>query len=588
MDRYIEVILPLKLEWNPCYSVHEEVQTGCRVRVLFAHKEYIGVVVAVDAVPDVNPSRVMPVISIERDLPCITEAELRMWNFISDYYLCSIGEVYRAAYPVQKIKSEESALSIAARSARAHEKTLSVLQRRVSILKDRLERKEAELIKKHSDEVRSRLAVQRDGIAEELKVANLALEECMSRNDRQQNCAPAQTSCPGAGKAGKPILLSSANRRDAYIRLASESLANKRNVLVLVPENDFAPAIEESFRNEFGTVVLVYNSRLTAAKRRDIADHIRSGSGPYVLVGGRSSLYLPFSGLGLVIVDEEQDPLHKQTDPAPRINSRDCAAMLASIHGAQFVLGSATPSLETLHNCITGKYARGDEASGELFRPEVIDVSAERRKNGMAGPYSLKLKEMVRVTEGRVIFVRGWENADELSAWTGDVFGDRPIELMTAAAARKIKGKAQLIAVIQADALFSKDDFRSDERVLQLLRQIGEHAGTMVVQTAKSEHPVFKALSAGSDASVLLPERQQFGLPPYTKLVDIRIDDANDSRRSLMASRLCSALGIAGLRVVLDRNSGLSMKKAGLRKGIACFEKEKKYFSHIKIDVDPQ
>ena len=586
--RFIEVILPLKLEWNPFYIVPDEaaegLSAGARVRVRFAGREYVGVVAAVDVVPGLDPSRVMPVIAVEDGLPSISEAELRLWRFISDYYLCSIGEVYKAAYPVQKIRSEETALDAAVRAEKSREKMISALRRRIDGLKERLAKKEAALVAKHNDTVRSRLEGEREKILKELAAAGQALEKY--EVEEVIDFPPAVPDRSTA--AGKPLLLTSSDRRASYISLARETLDEGSSVLVLVPENDFASIIENMLREEFGQRLLVFSSRQTAVKRRKTADEVRAGRVPYVIVGTRSALYLPFSNLGLVIVDEEQDPMHKQTDPAPRINSRDCAAMLASIHGARFVLGSATPSLETIFNCATGKYLRDDDSSGQPCATEVIDVAAERRKNGMAGPYSLKLKQIISGTEGRVVVVRGWENQEELDGWTRDIFGDGRIEVLTAPAARKIEGKVPLIAVLQADAFFSKDDFRTDERALQLLRQIGEHACRLVVQTARSAHPVFTALSAGADASVLLDERKQFGLPPFTKIIDIHIEDTSESRRELMSRRLCKALHTGGLRLTFDRDSRLAERKSRLRQDILAFEKDNAYPSHIKLDVDPQ
>lgn len=586
---YIEVILPLRLEWNPVYSVPDEaaqgLSVGGRVRVSFAGKEYVGVVAAMDVVPEVDPSRVMPVVAVEGGLPAITAGELKFWKFISDYYLCSIGEVYKAAYPVQKIRSEETALDAALRAEKSREKMVSALKRRIEGIRVRLARKEEALAGRHNDTVRARLQGEREKILEELRAAEASLEKFDVESAIE---FPSSAGEPRTVAVGKPVLLTSSDRRSTYITLASKALCEGSSVLVLVPENDFTSIIENMFREEFGQQLLLFSSRMTAVKRRKTADEVRAGRIPYVIVGTRSALYLPFSNLGLVIVDEEQDPLHKQTEPAPRINSRDCAAMLASIHDAQLVLGSATPSLETLFNCGTGKYVREGNASGQGCAVEVIDISAERRKNGMSGPYSLKLKQMVSETEGRVVVVRGWENQEELNGWTADVFGDRPVEVLTASSARKLEGKVPLIAVLQADAFFSKDDFRADERALQLLRQIGEHACRFVVQTAKSAHPVFNALAAGSDASVLLAERKEFSLPPYTKIIDIQIDDPSESRRELMTRRLCKALRIGGLRITLARDSQLASRKSRLRQDISAFEKENKYFSHIKLDVDPQ
>lgn len=520
--RYIQVILPLKLEWNPTYSLPDtgenDVYVGKRVRVLFARKEYVAVVCAVDVVPDVDASRIAEVVSAETNLPDITLKEIELWKFISGYYLCSIGEVFKAAYPVMKLRSE------------------MVVARKVAKGK----------------------------------------AETSTPSGRELRCE----------QAGKPCLLASPRRREEYSALAEETLAGGRSVLVLVPDNDYSQNVEAALSGKFGKGLMIYNSRRTAVQRRKIADALREAAEPHILVGSRLSLFLPFSDLGLIVVDEEQDQLHKQTEPAPRINARDCAAMLAKIHGARLALASATPSLETLLNCRTGKY---EMLSAPMApRAEIIDVSAERRKNGMAGPYSLKLKQMLLNSEGQKVVVRGWEVPEELDGWTTDLFGpESGIEVMTAQSARRLQDRVPLIAVLQADALFPRDDFRADERALQLLQQLGERCDRLVVQTAKSAHPVFNALRKGEDASILLKERKDFSLPPYTRIVDILLDDSSESRKALMTKRLCRKLNTNGLRLVFGRDVSLAGRKSDLYRTILEFEKENKYSSHLHIDVDP-
>jgi len=521
--RYIQVILPLKLEWNPTYSLPAGDETavciGRRVRVLFAHKEYVAVVCSVDVKPDVDPSRITDVLSAETNLPDITEKEIAFWKFISQYYLCSMGEVYKAAYPVMKLRSE------------------MVVARRVA-------------------------------------------------RGKAETSTPSERASETAACAARPGLLCSPTRREEYIGMAEQVLAGGRSVLILVPDNDYSERVVSMLGDRFGKNLLTFNSRKTAVQRRKIADSLREAAEPHIVVGSRLSLFLPFVDLGLIVVDEEQDQFHKQTEPAPRINARDCSAMLARIHGARLVLASATPSLETLLNCRSGKYNLLSTPIN--CRAEIIDISAERRKNGMAGPFSLKLKQILQSVEGRRIIVRGWEVQEELEGWTNDLFGaDHGIEIMTLQAARHLSDTVPVIAVLQADALFPRDDFRADERALQFLQQLSEKADRLVIQTAKPSHPVFRALCKGEDASILLEERKSFSLPPYTRIVDIVIDDASEARKELMTDRLCRMLHTGSLRLILARDASLAARKAAIYQNVLAFEKENKYTSHIHFDVDP-
>lgn len=484
----------------------------------FARKEYVGVVCATDVVPDVDVSRITEINSAETNLPDITPKEIEFWKFISQYYLCTLGEVYKAAYPVLKIRSE---------------------------------------------------------MVEARKVAR-GKAETSSPSGR---VLPQTETC-------KPCVLASPSRREEYIRMASDTISKGRSVLILVPDNDYSRNIETMLGNRLGERLLIYNSRRTAVQRRKIADILREADAPHVIVGSRLSLFLPFEDLGLIIVDEEQDQLHKQTEPAPRINARDCAAVLAGIHGAGLVLASATPSLETLLNCRLGKYEM--LSAPENTGAEIIDVSSERRKNGMAGPYSLKLKQILQSFEGRKVVIRGWEVPEELEGWTTDIFGPgNAIEIMTPQSARKLVERVPLIAVLQADALFPRDDFRADEKALQLLQQLSERTGRLVVQTSKSSHPVFRALGNGEDASGLLPERKAFALPPYSRMVDIIVDDKSESRKELMTKRLCKRLNTCDLRLTFARDASLPSRKSALYNEVLEFEKENRYTSHIHFDVDP-
>ena len=128
---YIQVILPLRLEWEPCYRVPEgtTVRVGDRVRVLFARKEYVGAVSAVGVQPQTDENRILPILAAEEGLPKVLPDEIKFWRAVSDYYLCSIGEVYKAAYPALKIDQEEV-------EARAKER----LEARLERLKDKADK----------------------------------------------------------------------------------------------------------------------------------------------------------------------------------------------------------------------------------------------------------------------------------------------------------------------------------------------------------------------------------------------------------------------------------------------------------------
>ena len=530
--RYIQVIVPLRLAWTPCYRSSVPLAAGQRVTVPVAGRRYVGVVSNPDVKPQIAPSRIQDIVSVNSDLPSVSSEELAFWEFLSSYYLCSIGEVYKAAYPSGKIRSEQTAANI-----------LERLHQRLAI------RKEA-LTRKHKDSVRERLEQERDAIS--AQIASLTR-------------IPAE-SAPAKPHPGAPRLLVGPGRTQAYLESCRSVIAQGLNVLILTPEIAASDQLAEVFEEEFPGVTHRVNSHITEARRRRVAEDIRLFGGQ-VVIGTRSALFLPFSRLGLIIVDQEQDAYFKQTDPAPRYNARDAAVFLARIHGAAVILGTPAPSLESLHNAHTGKYIRSDMPA-QLPPMTVIDVNAERRKNGMVGRISRKLLEAAAHTDGPLALVRGWEKPDELQADAANAFPGRTVDILTLQEARlKDLGAYALVAVVQADALMNKEDFRADERALQAIAQLREGCkGVFVVQTAKSDHPVF-----GEPEEVyarLLEERRRFSLPPFTRLVD-------------------TSCGTRRERIALPADGTLSARKKEILERAFQLEKSSRGRLRTTIDVDP-
>ena len=491
---YIQVLLPVKLRWIPTYSSPVPLEPGRRVCVEFGKHRYDGVVLRVLERPDLPPERIQGIVAVQDELPAVTAEELRFWEFLSNYYLCTLGEVYKAAYPLLKLRSEQTAADILAR------------------LRERLAKKEAQLAGRHGERVLARLTAERDALAKEIAEYEIPGQ---ARNDNKK-------------EAAKPLVLTAASRREEYIPALREIITAGRQALVLTPEIAFCDRLEALLAPEFGAQLQVFHSGKTPVQRRAAAERLRRGA-PTLILGTRSALFLPFRALGLVVVDEEQDPAYKQTDPAPRYHGRDAAIALAGIHGARVLLGAAVPSLETLLNVRVGKYALADNCQssarchpepveGSVSPAEVIDLAAERRKNGIVGTFSRKLIEAIRQTDGPVLLIRGWEKPEPLQEEIAALFPERDIRVSTLnALKREGAPDVALLAVLQADALVSRDDFRADERAAQLVGTLAQFAPRIVVQTAV---PGRFDGSRGPDD--LLEERRQFGFPPYTRLVEVR------------------------------------------------------------------
>ena len=449
---YISVILPLRLEWEPCYRLPPDSRTegdeagdgtagtgtGSRVRVMFAGKEYIGVVSGIVPDPGMDPGRIKDVLSVEKSLERISWQEIELWRQVSSYYMCTVGEVYKAAYPSVKIsqekihakkilrereKSEARLSELKAKS----EKTERLIAEKNSILsaKTEEERIKWKAERKATTALKERIARLTEDLLS-LKEEIASLEKCLAEANRlygnmknpvgggtdkivlSEYQQAAFDDIMDAFRRKKTVLLhgvTGSGKTEIYTKLAARTLAEGRNVLYLVPEIAVSRQLEERIASSVGHELLVFHSGETSATRNATAEAIRkcaADGNTYMVLGTRSSLFLPHNRLGLVIVDEEHDRSYKQDSPAPRYNGRDSAIMLAAIHGSNVILGSATPSLESLFNVKYGKFEAVKLEkrfyNSEDAEIELIDTIAERKKNGMKGVFSLKLIKEIRST----------------------------------------------------------------------------------------------------------------------------------------------------------------------------------------------
>ncbi|MDR2562526.1 MAG: primosomal protein N' [Prevotellaceae bacterium] len=205
----------------------------------------------------------------------------------------------------------------------------------------------------------------------------------------------------------KPVLLrgvTSSGKTEIYIHLIDEQLRQGRQCLYLLPEIALTTQIIERLRSVFGSKVGVYHSRFSDAERVEMYNNLierkYSDDKAYVVLGVRSAIFLPFTDLGLIIVDEEHEMSYKQYEPAPRYNARDSAVMLASIHGADILLGSATPAIESYSNAKSGKYGLVEltkrYGAAQLPQVEVIDMVKARKSKQVVSHFSQSMVEAIR------------------------------------------------------------------------------------------------------------------------------------------------------------------------------------------------
>ena len=628
---FISVIIPLKINWLPVYRCSRQIKVGSRVRVEFAHKLYVGVVAECGVACELPESQVLEVAEIADGLPEVSANELKLWQFVSEYYMCSIGEVYRAAYPKERVRDEEALCSRAARLAErqrvAREKLREKLNRKLERLLRRKEKAaDNEKLGYEIEAVLKQLAELSGAVGEADSGASVAsgvrAEAGVSGAGTGVSVAGAGVSGAerSAGAAGTVQVIEGPCRTRTYRELIKEEFASASGqVLVLAPSIAECELLRRELAGE--AILPCYNTETGIATRREIIAAARSGKS-CVIVSTRAGIWLPFSNLRLIIVERENDPYYKVQEPAPRLNARDTAIMLGQIHHSAVVLGGDALSLETSLNLACGKYLTLRTASlksdltpesadgrsslnadsfssrnsnkdrfAELLKnidprdlldlqssgPRIIDISQERRKKGMAGAISrIVLRTISRLSEVpkrdgaggtdsstdplQFILIRGWENEPELQATLERELPENLRKNVTIKSFAEFKRSPSLpsfcvIVVLQADALVSREDFRADEKAVQLVAELNARCCKLIVQTEIPE----RFGSTRSTADLLL-ERKSFNLPPYSRLIDIRISGLTPGVQSsalpnngLSASGLATALPNNGVEARIDR-----------------------------------
>ncbi len=446
---YADIILPLPLEGVFTYSVPDgmtaAVKPGMRVVVPFGRsKKYIGVVLRTHGE---EPSfDVKDILSLPDPHPIVTGLQLRLWQWIADYYMSPLGDVFKAALP-GGLKDEDGYRPKTERCVTLPEKMRSgqSLHVALNMLVQTRARKQRELFEcflamSRWDEACS--GGSRDSVTEltceellnEAHATTTILNSLVTRgfltiyerevgrvgNGGESHPENMKTLGDAQRKAFEEIQdtfrtknvtllhgVTSSGKTEIYIHLIDKTLREGGQVLYLLPEIALTVQIMKSLRNVFGDRLGIYHSKYSDAERVEIWKRQLSDNPYGVILGARSALFLPFSNLRLVIVDEEHETSFKQQDPAPRYHARSAAIMLASMCGAKVLLGSATPSAESYSNALTGKYGLVSIMTRykniQLPEIQVVDVKDLRRRKMMNGPFSPALLAAVReaLADGR-------------------------------------------------------------------------------------------------------------------------------------------------------------------------------------------
>ncbi|MCR5131941.1 MAG: primosomal protein N' [Prevotella sp.] len=461
--RYVDVILPLPLEGLFTYGVSPElvskVQSGVRVVVPFnKSKRYTAIAVRLhDEKPDFE---VKSVIEVLDERPLLLPAQLKLWQWISDYYMAPLGDVMNAALPAG-LKNEEGyrpktetyiglckpyqserSLHIALDMLSRAEKQQKVLTTFLDISgwseafgNDSYSLNEKERLNTQFSDTQN--VGESDGKGYVAPIAEITREELIN----ESHCTAAvlkslidrkvlytyEREVGRLNLIGVPhpeyikplsqpqqdaynqvlfqflrkqvVLLhgvTSSGKTEIYIHLIQKTLDEGKQVLYLLPEIALTVQMMERLRRVFGNRLGIYHSRYSDAERVEIWQKQLSGNPYDVILGARSAVFLPMQRLGLVIVDEEHETSFKQQDPAPRYHARSVAIMM----GAKVLLGTATPSMETYYNAQQGKFGLVTLSTRyqgiEMPEIQIVDVKDLRRRKMMSGPFSPQLLAAIR------------------------------------------------------------------------------------------------------------------------------------------------------------------------------------------------
>ena len=438
---YVEVILPLPLDGTFTYSVPDtlapQVRMGVRVVVpLGRSKTYTAM--AVGTHNDKPEFDTRDIIQVVDDSPVLPERQLRLWQWISTYYMCALGYVFKAALPAG-LKAEDGyrpktvrCVTLPANLRTEHSLHIAMTALTRALKQQQTFCKYLEL--SHWDQIDGETPPEHiqevacDELQNAANASDAILRQLTSRRFLEvyhrevgriggggeyspENIQPLSEAQQDAmNKIGvqfmsKNVVLlhgvTSSGKTEIYIHLIQKAIEEGRQVLYLLPEIALTVQMTRRLQRVFGSRLGIYHSRYSDAERVEIWKKQLSDNPYDVILGARSAVFLPFSRLGLVIVDEEHETSFKQQDPAPRYHARSAAIMLARMYdGAKVLLGTATPSMESYNNALTGKYGYVSLTTRykDVALPDiqVVDIKDLYRRKMMRGPFSPELLDAMR------------------------------------------------------------------------------------------------------------------------------------------------------------------------------------------------
>lgn len=603
MTDLVDVILPLAIRDTYTYALPPDMPMppiGSRVLVPLARKVVIGIILRPHATP-LNPDiTIRPIIQLLDPFPIITLQQLKLWQWMSSYYMCPLGDVMAAALPAKALD---------------HHYSMAESKRRRVVI-DHF-----------------------NGVTIPKNALNGPQKEAFKSIQTQFECQDIVL-LQGVTSSGKT---------EIYIHLIEEQLRLGHQVLYLVPEIALTTQLTDRLQRIFGNQLRVYHSRVSDAQRMEIYRQQLLDHSPRLIVGARSAVFLPMHNLGLIIMDEEHESSYKQQEPAPRYHARAVAAMMASYAHAKLLLGSATPSIESRFLAERGKYGYvtlSERYQGlQLPAITLIDLKQQYHRKEMymhfSDPLVSRIRQELEQKKQIILFLnrRGYApyiqctecgaiptcsdcnvsltyhrhgntlvchycgrsypvpsrcpkcggemklhgfGTERLEEEVSQLFPEARVARMDLDTTRKkndyehiirafsdhevdiligtqmvTKGlhfdDVSLVAVLNADALISQPDFRSYERAYQMLEQVSGRAGrtgkqgAVFIQSFDIEHPIFRYVcDHATDAfyQAQIEERHRFRFPPFYRQITLTLRHGNEERVSQAAAWLQAQLAI--------------------------------------------
>ena len=497
MLQFIDVILPIPIQKTFTYSVTEDeanfLQKGMRVAVSFGKSKIYSALVF--NIHQTKPTlyEAKEIHQILDETPLVNEQQLQHWQWVSNYYMCSLGDVYRASLPSAFLLESETIIyknehfsndiiltddEFLIFEALQHQSQLTIHQVADILGKKKVMPIVNELLKKSAITIKEEIYEQyKPKLVKYVRLdpdynSDDSLEKLLEQLSRAKKQREAVLSFFQLSTANKPIKvksledkanvsssiikslvdknifefyhiqtdriqfkgdtnslkvlnkfqekalteiresftkkevtllhgITSSGKTEVYTKLIQEVLDKGKQVLFLLPEIALTTQIITRLQFYFGDQISVFHSKYTMNERVEVWNNVlENKTKAKIILGARSSIFLPFSNLGLIVVDEEHETSYKQFEPSPRYNARDAAIVLAKIHHAKVLLGSATPSLESYFNAQQNKYGfvELNRRFGNVLLPkiELIDVKEKHRKKEMKGHFSDRLLKCIQ------------------------------------------------------------------------------------------------------------------------------------------------------------------------------------------------